>query len=235
MYLMFADEADQDGEKEFLVYAGVFFPSDAVLQLHQKVQALRTKFGFAEDDVLKFSSGTKPKGIDNKTHTEIKNSVLKLAAEMGCKTCCYIVPNDIAKGQPLENRLKYGMNTLLIKFDQFLRECGSLPGAVFFDKTTDFNQAAYLKEVAAFGLDFSGKRMKLEHVVSFASTQTGLSHLAAITDIVVGAFRWVVNEPDKDKVGALLLGAVAKLMWGKPGDDGQLHVRERGFVVRPKT
>ena len=138
MYLMYADEADQDGSKEFLVYAAVFFPAEKVLELHNSLVKLRYKYGFKDADHLKFSTGTKPPHVSRDDHTNIKNDILDLAIQNSCQTCCYVIPHAIAKGRSHEDRLKFGINTLLMKFDQFLSENGCCAGSARFDHTTDF-------------------------------------------------------------------------------------------------
>ncbi|MCX7559145.1 hypothetical protein OS190_06155 [Sulfitobacter sp. F26204] len=131
--------------------------------------------------------------------------------------------------------MKFGTNTLLLKFDQFLRENGKVGGIAFFDQTTDFKQLQYFREIFQFGMEFKETRKRLEHIVSIDNTGTNHSHLSSITDIVVGAFRFVANEPDKDKVGTVLVGLLGKLMWGVRGHDGVLQVAERGLCIRPKS
>jgi len=236
MFLMYADEADQDGSKEFLVYAAVFIPADKALRIHLEIDKLRTESGFSPTDTLKFSSGTKPKDITREAHTDIKNKVLDLAVDSGCKTCCYVVPYAIAKGQPLENRLKFGINTILAKFDQFLRESGNAAGLAHFDRTEDFKQSKYFREVFELGLEWpDGKRKKFQNIVGINQASNGLSHLCSLCDIVVGAYRFSINEPDKDVVGAKLIQVLARMMWGVIGSDGELQVRERGICIRPKN
>ena len=236
MYLMIADEADQDGAKEFLVFAGVFFPAEQLLKISNSVAKLRRDFGFNETDVLKSAVGTKPKEVPAENHAKIKNAVLELAAETDCKICCYVVPHAIAKGQKHEDRLKFGTNTLLYKFDQFLNENGKAGGLALFDQTKDYKQSNYLREVFAEGLPFhDGKRVHLQNIVKIETTGVGHSHLNSVADIVVGSFRFVVNEPDKDKVGAVLLKLLAKIMWGQENENGRLAVRDRGLIIRPKT
>ena len=234
MYIMMADEADQDGSKEFLVYAAVFFSSSRLLELHKRVETLRQRNGFKDGDVLKFSSGTRPEGVSSGKHAEIKNQILSEAAKFGCQACCYVIPHAIAKGQSHENKLKYGMNTLLMKFDQFLRESGNVPGIAFFDQTRDLKQKAYLKEVSEYGMLFKKERKKLKNIVALNDTEIGLSHLCSVTDIVVGSFRWVVKEPDKNVVGATLMKQLAKIMWGKTDAMGTKKVWERGLCIRPQ-
>ncbi|WP_298558301.1 hypothetical protein [uncultured Aliiroseovarius sp.] len=235
MYILIADEADQDGQKQFLVFAAVFFPSEKLLELHKGVESLRADHGYVSGDVLKSSPMTKPEHVSRDQHAEVKNKILKLAADTGCKICCYVVPHAIAKGQSHEDRLKFGTNTILTKFDQFLSENGGVPGLAFFDHTKDYHQKKYLREVFELGIPWKdGSRKKLEYVVSVDDTGIGHSHLASICDIVVGAFRFVANEPDKDKVGKILLKHLSRIMWGRL-EQGKNHVRERGLCIRPRS
>ena len=45
MYLMFADEADQDGRREYLIYAAIFVAADAALEISQEVNEARIDAG----------------------------------------------------------------------------------------------------------------------------------------------------------------------------------------------
>lgn len=236
MFLMIADEADQDGAKQFLVFAGVFFPSEALKILTEGVEKLRRKYGYGDGDLLKSSPTSKPKSVSSESHASIKNAILQLAANHECKICCYVVPHAIAKGQKHEDRMKYGTNTLLQKFDQFLSEKGNAAGIALFDRTSDYKQPRYFGEVYSHGIPWQdGSKKKLRNVVLIDNTGIGHSHLASVTDVVVGAFRFVANEPDKDKVGTVLTKLLKKLMWGVLDRDGQFNVGERGICVRPRN
>jgi hypothetical protein len=235
MYLMYADEADQDGAKEYLVYAGVFIPMPQVATIHKSIQNARVKHGFSDGDVLKFSVSTGPKSVTKEAHAAIKAEVLALASSTECKTCCYVIPHAIAKNQSLETKLKFAVNTLLTKFNQFLRERQQAGGVACFDHSSDYKQIDYFKEVMEYGIDWSGERRKLDRIAAIHQSRIGLSHLASLADIVVGSFRFAMNEPDKDKVGASLVKQLETSMWGVIEDDGELNVSERGICVRPKN
>ncbi|WP_170603846.1 hypothetical protein [Ruegeria arenilitoris] len=60
----------------------------------------------------------------------------------------------------------------------------------------------------------------------------GHSHLTSIADVITGAYRFVVTEPDKDKVGTVLLNALVDIMWSVP-EGNDVNVRERGICIRP--
>ncbi len=149
---MVADEADQDGSKEFLVYTGVFFPLRNVQSLSDEVASLLEENEFPSEHDLKFSTGSSPKGYSGRKHTAIKNGILSSAAKHGCKICCYVVPHVIAKRQPHEKKLKFGVNTLLYKFEQFMFEQNVDGGVALFDKSEDYKQKTYLKDAFKLGI-----------------------------------------------------------------------------------
>lgn len=97
------------------------------------------------------------------------------------------------------------------------------------------NKKIFQRTFFSQGVEIKGNKKKLSHVVSVEPSQDGFSHLNSITDIVVGAFRFVINEPDKDQVGSILLKSLAELMWGKADKDGVIQVLERGLCIRPKV
>ena len=200
--------------------------------MHNAILNLRTQYGFEDTDLLKFSTGTKPKNVSRENHAAIKNDLIALARANGCQACCYVTPFAIANGQSHVDRLKFGINTLLLKFDQFLREHGEEAGTVCFDQTTDFKQVKYFSEVFQEGMPFQGKRKKLKYVISIEQTSSGVSHLASVTDVIVGAFRFIMNEPDKDKVGSILLKELVQLMWGQTDINGTKNLRDRGLCIR---
>ena len=104
-----------------------------------------------------------------------------------------------------------------------------------FDNTTDFKQSNHLKDAFNLGLlKYDDTRIPLKNIVKVGTTNAGMSHLNSVTDIVVGSFRFVVNEPDKDEVGMFLYQRLAQLMWGRLDQKGVFKIEERGLVIRPQ-
>lgn len=236
MYLMFADEADQDAtKKSFLVYGAIYVPTNQAYELCKKIGSQRKKYGFSETDTLKFSTGTIPESVTRDDHAALKSSVLSIAAEHEVSAACYVVFHDVAKNQDKETKLKWAINTLCVNFDRFLKRKNE-SGIAFFDRTTDFKQENYFKEIMAEGTPkYDGDRIPIRRVLGINSTQSGLSHLNSLCDIVVGSMRFVFNEPDKDVVGKLLFGQLANLLWGSKSSDGKTwYVLNQGIIFRPK-
>ncbi|MFV1876662.1 DUF3800 domain-containing protein [Nioella sp.] len=235
---MYADEADQDAiEKTYLVYGAVYVPSENAKSICDKIRALKSEYGFAPDDPLKFSTGTIPKTVTRENHAAIKSKVLEVARTYQVKASCYVVFHDVAKNQGKETKLKYAINTLCSNFDSFIRQSEKHTGIAFFDRTTDFKQELYFKEILAHGLPkYDNTRIPIPRIIAINSTQEGLSPLNSLCDIVVGSLRFVFNEPDKDIVGEKLFNQLSGLLWGNKSPDGKTwYVLNKGLIFRPKT
>jgi hypothetical protein len=233
MYLMFGDEADADqgrGQK-FFVYGAAFINSLSAEDLHDGIQRLREKFGYAARDSLKFSGC--PKGITLDQHRDIKREVIKLARNNDVVFCGYAISHAIAKGQTHDNLVLFGANTVLGKYNEFLSEKNDI-GAALVDRMPVGNPYQYLKDKFQVGLELPGGTRTLEKVIGFASTCDGASHLASMTDILVGSFRHCVNEPDKDIANAAIFPTLIRVMWHRETGDGAKTLLEYGLTLRPE-
>lgn len=73
----------------------------------------------------------------------------------------------------------------------------------------------------------------MSHIIGYASTCDGASHISSVADIVLGSFRYCVNEEDKDIAGRELLPLVVRMMWHKRKGD-EINVMEKGLTLRPR-
>jgi hypothetical protein len=55
-----------------------------------------------------------------------------------------------------------------------------------------------------------------------------------MADIVLGSFRYCVNESAKDEAGKAMFPGLVRLMW-TGARDGKRYVRERGLTLRPEV
>lgn len=233
-FLMFADEADQDASKEFIVHGAVFIPASKAVDIKSEVRRLKIDVGYPVETPVKSSPRSCPKNVSREDHASLKNAILTLAESTGCKATLYVVPSSIAKKQELATRLEWATNALCYNFEKFLKESKAHGGLVHFDSTTDFKQTQHLANIQTGGLSFPSGAYQLSSVVGLNTTSEHQSELSALSDIVVGSYRFVVNEPDKDKVGALLWKLLAPLLWGKKDAKDVLQVQDRGFVTYPR-
>jgi hypothetical protein len=58
------------------------------------------------------------------------------------------------------------------------------------------------------------------------------SHLASVCDILVGSWRYCVNEPEMDLAGKAMFPKLMDVMW-KRKIGGKLYVKDFGLILRP--
>jgi len=193
---------------------------------------LRKKASFAAQDSLKFATSTRPKAVTADAHRDTKSAVIDLARELGVVFCAYIFLHAIGRSQEQSDLIEYGSNTVLSRYNEFLAEKND-HGIAKLDRMGK-NGFDYAKEKFQRGLAFPGGDRRLDRIISVGFTCDGASHLSSMADILLGSFRYCVNEPEKDKAGRAMLPKLVPLMWTVTRD-GKPYVRERGLNLRPKN
>jgi hypothetical protein len=74
--------------------------------------------------------------------------------------------------------------------------------------------------------------VRLDRILSFSQAADRLSHLCSVADILLGAFRYCVNEPDNEDAGKAMFPELMKMMW-KRERGGKTYVNDCGLVLRP--
>jgi hypothetical protein len=235
MYLMFGDEADKEAakDKKFFVYGAVFVPTNSISPLHAEVERLRVGAGMAASDSLKSGTNSKPKSMSAETHRQLKNDVMKAAREKGnIRFCAQVTLHELARNRDHDDRVEWGANTILGKFNTFLREQGSYGFAVM-DRMPVKTPYEYLKEKFQVGMTFPDKpSMRLDRILGLSHGADGTSHLCSVCDILLGSFRYCVNEPDNEEAGKAMFPTLMEMMW-KVKQGGTTQVREFGLYFRP--
>jgi hypothetical protein len=237
MFLMFGDEADaeQSRGQKFFVYGAVFIPTNNIVALHTELEKARKSAGFADTDSLKSASRSRPKHVSAETHRDLKSRVMKVAHEVGnVKFCAQVTLHELARNQKHDDLVLFGANTVLGKFNAFLSESKSF-GYTLLDRVPVENPYRYLKEKFQVGLTFSdGKAKRLDRILGIAHTVDGSSHMCSVADVLLGAFRYCVNEPENEEAGKAMFPTLMRMMW-KRERGGKTYVNECGLVFRPAT
>jgi hypothetical protein len=235
MHLMFGDEADhnQTVGKKFFVYGGAFAPTDSLAALHTAVEEARKDAGLSPTDSLKSSSKSRPKTMSPEQHRDLKQKVMESAREVGnVKFCAYVILHELARNQKHDDLVLFGANTVLGKFNAFLTESKSY-GCAILDKIPVQQPFTYLKEKFQVGLTFpDNPPVRLDRILGFGQAADGSSHLCSVADILLGAFRYCVNEPDNEDAGKAMFPSLMKMMW-KRERGGKDYVNDCGLVLRP--
>lgn len=234
-YLLFTDETNQrPGQRaRFFIYGGVFFPVDQLATLHKLVEEARRRHGFRSGDDLKFDTHSRPPHVSPDEHTAVKREVLTGCRDLGARFVAYLVLHEIARRRSVEELVSWGANTVLATFNRFLQEENDT-GICILDRLPFDKGFQYLKEKFEVGVTFQrGRARRLDRIQMFAASCSGATHAISAIDIVLGAFRYCVNERERQEVPRAMLPVVVSMMWHRQIGETN-YFRERGLLLRPK-
>lgn len=234
-YFLFTDETNQQpsATAKFFIYGGVFVPGDHLLELHNLVQGARDQNDYAPTDEFKFSPASKPPQVTAEKFRRAKRTVLHGCGYLGVRFTACLTLHEIAKHRKLEELVSWGANTIIAGFNRFLQE-EDTTGVCIVDRLPFDTGYRYLQEKFRIGLSFrNGDVMRLNRILLFASTCEGASHASSATDIILGSFRYCVDERAKNIAPKEMLPVIANMMWHRQQGD-TIYLRERGLMFRPK-
>ena len=240
MYLMYADETDhhQEGAAPFFLYGAVFIPADVATDLSNFVAVTRTAAGFRPGDIFKFASAGLPIHVTRQAHTHAKREVVRYAGELGVTFSVNVVLHALARTRPHDTLVEWGANTMLGAFNTFLRERVDT-GLAFLDRLPIAGSDDYIKERFGCGLDIAprsgrpGSRQPLDRILGIHPSIQGASHFASVADVVLGSFRYCVNELERDQAPRQILPPLVRMMWRTTHRPQQPTVRDARIIIRP--
>jgi hypothetical protein len=237
MYVLLTDETNNQPAKgiTFFITGGLIFPAKAFLSLDAGIEAIRIRNGYTPTDVLKFDTSSRPKKVTLEQASTAKSQVVDLCLKLECRFIAVVVHHSLITKQK-GGKFLWPIDALIAKFEYLLKE-ERARGLCFIDNLPlDGGQWKYLSEKFTKGLYLApkGKYMPLSRIRLFAATCNNASHISSATDIVLGAFRYCVNQPHKPDVAKAILSKVARMMHHKMVD-GKRVLREHGLLLRPKT
>lgn len=234
-YLLFTDETNRSPVQNatFFIYGGVFFPTDKLKELNNLVEEARLNNNYGPKDEFKFETNSRPEHVTREQHTAAKNTVINGCIRLGVKFVACLVLHNIASTRSDDMLIHWGANSVFCSFERFLQEEDST-GICIVDRLPFNSSFQYLKEKFQAGLTFPyGGNKKLEHIHIFAFSCIGASHACSAIDIVLGAFRYCINERERLQVARRLLPKIIKMMWHKRRND-RVIIKEYGLLIRPK-
>ncbi len=236
MYLAYIDEADHTAKNDFTVCGLTAIPVENAAAISDEIQRIREKSGaFTEQDLLKFASTSRPKTCTPASHKALKEEVIEVVQKNGVSFLGYCKFNDAGAIHDADKNRLFGFNTLLGKFDGFLKE-KSCHGIVQIDRL-DFSKPTrrkykdgfeYLKEKFRDGNEYPSGYKPLENILSISMSCEGSSHLQSINDILTGSLRYLANGTNPAARKALQTQLQSVLWQNRFGS-----FKENGFTLRP--
>jgi hypothetical protein len=235
LYFLFTDETNQQPSEssQFFIYGGVFVQAEKLNELHQLVESARRDNGYNPDDEFKFSPSSKPDHVTREQFKQAKHTVLQGCAQLGLKFAACLTLHQIARNRTTQELVGWGANTIIAAFDQFLEE-ENASGVCIMDRLPFESGFQYLQEKFRVGLRFpNGNTKRLERIHLFASSCEGASHAMSAIDILLGSFRYCVNERHRSIAPREMLPIIVGMMWHRKTGD-TYYIRDRGLIFRPK-
>lgn len=235
MHLLFTDETNlpADPNAKFFAYGGLIVPADQMVPLDGLIAAARKQAGYQPNDELKFETHARPKAVSVDACSTAKHAVVQACIDCGCKFIVYVVLHAIAKNTPQKELISWGADHVIGKFNFFLSQNAS-HGIVVVDRLPGAAEFSYLSTKFTEGLKFKGEdSVPLDRVKLFASSCCNASHISSAMDIVLGSFRYCINQPKNIDAAKTMMANVTRLIWHRRDGD-TIHALELGLIFRPK-
>lgn len=234
MYVLLTDETNLEASDavRFFTYGGLIVPMEKIPTLHARIEEIRKAAGYGPGDRLKFETKARPTGVTIESATNAKREVVAAAIESGCVFIAYVVLHAIAKNQGIDKTIQFGANTVIAKFNSYLGKQKS-HGIVAMDRLPKGKEFDYLSEKFTKGLSLpKGDDQALDRIMMFSSTCINASHMSSVMDIVLGTWRYCINQPKNADAAKDMMIELVKLIWHtKKGED--ILALELGLLLRP--
>lgn len=233
MYLLFTDEtnAEPTNEGKFFVFGGIILETQYLADINEKIKAIRKEAGFKNKNLFKFDTHTRPSYVSKDKFNAAKEQILNVCTKYNINFIVYLIHHNIAdKNLKIESAI----NHITSGFNKYLKENKSI-GICFYDRMPKIdNQFNLLKDNFSEGLKFKdGKRIALENIILHSITCAGSSNLYSAVDIVLGSFRYCINNPKNKKIASSMLKKISNMVWGER-KDGNVYCIGKGIILRPK-
>jgi hypothetical protein len=235
MQILLTDETNTQptSDAKFFVYGGIMFSIESLSKLHTAIDNIRKKAGYRPHDELKFDTRSRPAHVTKENATEAKRNIVELCIKLDCKFIAHIILHDIIRNQDLDQQVQWAADYVIGRFNRYLTEIGD-EGICIIDNLPTQSQFRYLSDKFASGLKLAnGKTVLLDRIKLFSSTCINASHASSAMDIVLGSFRYCINNPKNPEAARGMMRNVAKLMWHKKVGE-TIHFGNRGLISRPK-
>ncbi len=236
MYLLLTDETNRQPSTNtrFFIYGGLFFDLVQLPKLDQKIAQIRRRAGYVPTDPFKFNTKSRPKQVATEAHTAAKRELLLACQELDCRFIVNLTHHEIAKNQNQKIQVMWAANRMIGRFNHFLSRYVGDDGICVVDNLPKDTQWNYLREKHTRGLVLPDRETPLDRIRLFAASTINASHVMSAVDVVLGAFRYCVNNPQNVDAARLMMRDVVRLIWHqKVGDT--YHLIGRGWIQSPKN
>jgi len=235
MHILFTDETNRRPSKKakFFVYGGLVFDFSRLEDLDRGISEIRRETGYLASDELKFDTNARPTQVTRNGATAAKRKVLGLCRELGARFIACVTLHEIIKNQDPDDQILWAANHVVGRFNRYLREVVDDRGICVVDNLPVKAGWKYLAEKFTKGLDLvTGNFVPLDRILLFAATCSNASHASSAMDIVLGSFRYCINDPANKEAAEEMMREVVELIW-HDRDGEKILAMEKGLILRP--
>jgi hypothetical protein len=236
MYLLVTDETNRIASDDirFLVYGGLAIPLENQSALDQSIREIRANTGYQSSDELKFDTRARPDNVSIQSATEAKRLIVELCRDLGCKFIAHVIHHNVIKNQDAAEQIHKAADYVIGRFHMLL-ESNNADGICLMDNLSDRSEFSYITRKFQNGLSLSNnENVSLCRIKLFGSTCIGASHANSAVDIILGSFRYCINQPRNEAAAQQMLQNVVELMWSGLNPDGTISISNQGLIIRPR-
>ncbi|MCH8094475.1 MAG: hypothetical protein IH953_07765 [Chloroflexi bacterium] len=231
---MLTDETNRQpsDDVKFFVYGGLALPIEAIEPLHRAIAKIRQDSGYLPGDEFKFDTRSRPENVSIETSGEAKRQVIQACRNSNCVFFVHVILHKIIAKQDPVQQIQWAADYVISRFNMLLGS-KSDTGICVIDNLPERGQFQYLTDKFQHGLHLpDGDSLPLDRIRLYAATTVGAGHVNSAMDIVLGAFRYCINNPKNPQAASEMLSNLVPMMWGRREND-VYHVLDRGLILRP--
>jgi hypothetical protein len=233
--IFIADETNNEpsDQVKFFLYGGIIANTTNIQRIVGSIRQLRAEFGVADNEKLKFNIRSCPSNLSRDQHTQIKSRILDIAVENDVKVIINCVLHSIARSSSKNELVEKTSATTFRRFNDYCVET-QIPGIVMADQWPVDNGFGFLESCINGGISYrDGETAQLPMIHAFSQVSDNSTPLMSVADVVLGSFRWCINNQDKTHVNSLLMPKIAGLMWYS-GEPTNRIIKKKGLNFSPR-
>jgi hypothetical protein len=236
MYLVLTDETNvrPSDTAKFFTYGALLIPMDEVPDLDRAIAAIRDAHGYRASDELKFDTRARHNHVDIEAAKTAKNEVVEAAITAGCKFIVYAILHDIIANKNQDECFQYAINSVIARTHEYLQHSND-DAMLLVDSLPIGKQFSFLARKFTRGIEMeSGSTARLPKIRLFGATCSNASNVSSAMDIVLGCWRYCINQPKNEDAARKMLDNLNQMLWHR-AEGEHMHVLDYGLILRPKA
>lgn len=235
MYTFITDETNKNPVAgQFFIYGGLIASDAQLVDVHNAVAKIRTKYGYLQGDSFKFNTRSQPAQVSIEASRAAKQELVEQLRSIEVRMIVYVILHDIAMKKAESEVMNYALNTVASSYHRLLVSEAAY-GTMIMDRADD--QHGHLERLFQHGIEIDGWSMRLDdRILSFGMTSDNSTHLSSAVDVALGAFRYCVNAAGgsgNEVVAKSIFPPLARMIWGVE-KDGKRVLGGYGYIARPE-